>query len=225
MHLARCVQTLHAEYATLALAGHRSLTDDQVRSLAFYRAELAFIENPTAFTDSRNQIMKWVRLVHAIETFVTANGRLPGQNNRLPPEEIDRQEWDLAEWKRYQQGRALRNGHLCSYQRRRNACVPGFRERPRQAKWDDRLQDYRSFVAAHVGSPRYRSVDTVEKSLARWRTTQLTAYRAGTLSPRRRKLLSAVEGWSWNDDGAGRWPAETHRAFSRQRPARHNPNR
>lgn len=199
MHLTQCVQTLHAEYAKLAMAGQRSLTDDQTRSLAFYRAELAFIEDPAAFAESRNEIMKWVRFVYDIESFVAANGRLPHQNNRLPPADIDRHEWDLAEWKRYRQGRALRNGLLCAYQRRRHACIPGFREHPREAIWDDRLQDYRLFVATHGRTPRYRSVDPVESSLADWRETQLAAHRAGTLSPRRRRELSNMVGWTWGE--------------------------
>ncbi|TFC18609.1 hypothetical protein E3O19_04370 [Cryobacterium algoritolerans] len=202
MQLSTGLQALHAEYAVLSLAGKRSLSGDQARSITFYRAELAFIEDPRAFAGSSNQIVKWIWFVQKVESFVAANGRLPRQNNRLAGEDIDRDEWDLAEWVRYRQGRAASTGRLCDYQRRRLACIPGYREHPRESNWDRRLEDYRSFIEVHRRAPRYRSEDGTEKSLAGWGATQRAAYLAATLSPRRIRRLEQLQIWVWGRGGA-----------------------
>ena len=197
MQLSENVQALHAEYAELALAGKRSLSDDQARSITCYQAELEFLKNPLSFAGTTNKILKWARTVQDIERFVAAKGRLPHQNNRLSPDEIDVEEWKLYERMRYLQGRGVSTGRLCVYQRRRHACIPGFREHPRKADWEDRLQDYRLFIDIHRSAPRYRSDDEDECSLARWATTQRAAYRAGTLSQHRIRRLTQLEIWTW----------------------------
>ena len=196
MQLSKCVQALHAEYAQLALAGKRSLNADQARSIAFYRAELAFLEDPAAFAGSTNQIVKWVQFAHEVESFVVANGRLPHKNNRLAPD-IDSVEGDLAERVRYRQGRAVRTGRLCEYQRRRHACIPGFREHPREADWDDWFQSYQAFIRTHRRAPAYRRADVCEKRLADWAVRQRAANREGKLSPRRKQALSRLTIWTW----------------------------
>jgi hypothetical protein len=197
MQLTKCVQALHAEYAELARAGRRSLSDDQARSLTYYRAELAYIADPRAFAGSTNKIVTWVRFVQDVERFAAANRRLPHQNNRLAREDIDPEEWKLCERLRYLQGRAVRNGRLCLYQRRRHACIPGFREHPRKADWDQRLEDYRIFIDVHRRAPRYRSVDGSEKSLAAWAATQRAANRAGMLAEHRIRGLNQLTIWAW----------------------------
>lgn len=208
MQLSNSVRALHAEYTNLAQAGKRSLSDDQIRSIAHFHAEVAVIENPLAFTGSTTKIVKWVQFVHEIERFITARGRLPHQNNRLGPDDIDPDEWELAERLHYRRGRGARAGRLCAYQRRRHACIPGFREHPREASWEIRLEDYRRFVGTYRRAPRYRSEDGFEKSLARWAVTQRTAYRAGTLSPHRQRALSKLTVWTWGKSKRkGREPA------------------
>ena len=201
MRLSENVQALHAEYAELARAGKRSLSDDQARSIACYHAELKFIENPLSFAATTNKILKWARTVQDIERFVAANGRLPHQNNRLSPVDIDPEEWKLYERLRYLQGRGVSTGFLCQYQRRRHACIPGFRERPRRADWENRLQDYRLFTHVHRRAPRYRSVDKNERTLAAWAVKQRAAYRAGTLSQNRIHGLTQLEIWTWGSAG------------------------
>jgi len=197
MQLSKRVQALHAEYARLALAGERSLNLDQARSLDFYRAELAFVANPQTFVASRNQIVVWVRMVYQVEYFVAEAGRLPHQNSRLPQVDIDREEWALTDWLRYRQGRAVDTGRLCDYQMRRLACIPGYRQHPRQAAWDARLDEYRLFIRAHRRAPRYRNADEAEKSLARWVVLQRGAYRAGTMPEHRIRALSELDFWVW----------------------------
>jgi hypothetical protein len=199
MQLSTCLQTLHAQYADLALAGKRSLSEDQARSLACYRAERAVIEDPAAFAGTTDRSLKWALLVQELEKFVATRGRLPHQNNKLALEYSDPDEWKLCERLRYLQGRGLNEGRLCGYQRRRHACIPGFREHPREADWESRLQDYRNFLDTHRRAPRYRAEDANEKRLAAWAAKQRTAYRAGTLSQHRiRRLVELGVWWGRN---------------------------
>jgi hypothetical protein len=197
MQLSICVQTLHAEYADLALAGKRSLSDDQARSLACYRAERAVIEDPAAFAGTTDRSLKWALLVLELDNFVATQGRLPRQNNRLASEDVDPDEWRLYERLRYLQGRGVRAGSLCSYQRRRHACIPGFREHPRASEWEGRLEEYRNFIDLHRRAPRYRAHDRNEKRLAAWAAKQRSAYRAGLLSERRIRGLTKLDVWTW----------------------------
>lgn len=199
MQLSKSVRALHAEYANLAQAGKRSLSDDQIRSIAHFNTELAVIKNPTAYAGSTNKIVTWVQFVHHLEHYVAANGRLPHQNNRLHPADIDRVEWDLAERVHYRQGRGARPGRLCAYQRRRHLCIPGFLEHPREADWYVRLEDYRRFVSTHRRAPGFRSDDKFESSLANWAAKQRAAYRAGTLIPHRKRALSKLTFWTWGE--------------------------
>ncbi len=169
---------LHASYAVLEATPTRTLTPDQARSLAFYRAELLAEYSPGTSAGTRDLVSKWIANVRALESFIRTSGRFPRMNARLPRVAVSRQERALTEWVRYQRTERARARH-CSYQTRRLEAVTDFSWSPLDDAWENHLEEYRAFVAQYRRLPRYRSTDPAERAIASWAAKQRYLIRAG----------------------------------------------
>lgn len=169
---------LQASYAVLETTPKRTLTPDQARSLAFYRAELLAEHDPETSAENQDLVSKWITNVRTLESFVRSAGRFPRTNARLPRAAAPREERVLTEWVRYQRTERARARH-CSYQTLRLEAVAGFSWSPLDDAWDHQLEAYRAFVTQNGWFPRYRSEDPVERAIASWAAKQRSLIRTG----------------------------------------------
>ena len=169
---------LHASSSVLEATPKRTLTPDQVQSLAFYRAELLAEHNPETGAGSRDLVGKWIANVRALETFIRSTRRFPRTNARLPRAAASREERTLTEWVRYQRTERARARH-CSDQPLRLEAVTGFSWSPLDDAWDHHLDAYSAFVTRYARLPRYRSTDPDERAIASWAAKQRSLIRAG----------------------------------------------
>lgn len=186
---------LHAHHAKLAERPPVVLTEDQRRSLVYYRSELAFTAPKPALPLSPVRVARWFLRLGELEAFVQSEGRWPRQYNRtsIAP---STNETVLATWVRTQRLAADR-GRRCDYQTRRLACIPGFHRHPLDDAWIRNVIEYRQFTEAHSRAPRLRSDDPAEKRAAAFAAKQRLAYRRGQLSRDRIATLEQLEFWSW----------------------------
>ncbi|MGY4856866.1 helicase associated domain-containing protein [Cryobacterium sp. AP23] len=205
------IKHLHAEYAQLQCQPSSSLTQDQTRSLVFFSAEVAALDDQgvadgIAGVESHeavsNDVTSWIRQLFALERFVHREGRLPRENRRLPMGAISAEEKRCTYIVRAQR-RAFMAGRLCSYQVRRLQCIPAFTFQPRADAWHAKYAAYATFTASHGEAPKLSSIDTSERALAGWAAKTRMAYRAGTLAPSRIEAMNALAIWAW---GSGSRP-------------------
>ena len=78
-----------------------------------------------------------------------------------------------------------RRAHLTDAQTEALASLSGFDWAPREPHWDQRLAQYKNFVALHGTTPRFRSPTREERALADWFARQLRLMRSGNLTHRR----------------------------------------
>jgi hypothetical protein len=190
------VENLFADYEVLAARDRVRWSEDESRSISFYRIDRAFADGEPVTDFPRSQPVLWIVNVREAEVFVTEFGRLPRENNRLPVGVISRRERALADWLRYQRRAATRE-LLCSYQMGRLETLAGFSWAPHDDLWHRSLDDYEQFVANHRRSPSTRSVDLQERRLAIWASKQRYRHRRGELVEERIRLLETLPIWAW----------------------------
>lgn len=171
---------LHQHYAEIASQPVTLLSADQRRGVEFYLADVGVIEEPV--TATRN----WITLIHDLDHFVSATGRLPLSDSRRPRTRTKEQA--LVDRLAYQRRPEVRAGH-CSYQTLRLESLPGFRWAPHEDRWTEQLMLHQSFWAQTGRAPRRDAPDPIERAIARWATQQRAARRNGTLNPDRARRL------------------------------------
>ncbi|MDQ1580155.1 MAG: hypothetical protein QOD05_930 [Microbacteriaceae bacterium] len=186
---------VHADYHRLATRNPESLTEDEARSILYFRTEQS-IEAGTSSDDIQSRVLRWVTSVRAVDDFLATHGRLPRENNRLPRAEVSSEERVLVEWLRYQRRPRTRETH-CSYQRRRLEALPGFRWDPIAGSWSATLCAYEVFLTQSNRAPAVRSSDPFERSLAAWAAKQRFLRRRGRLDLTRESALAALSIWTW----------------------------
>lgn len=186
---------LHAHYAELAEREPWSLSEEQRRSVRFYRAEIALLAGASIESIGQRD-EQWARQLINLDAFVNRRGRLPRENNRLDPHQIDATEQRLVNWVRGQR-KANAAGRLTEYQQQRLLCIPGFSFNPIEDRWASRLAAYRRFLSRHHRAPMIRSSHGEERKLAAWAAKQRMHYRRGTLSEPRVDALAALDFWTW----------------------------
>lgn len=174
------VTELHQHYAEIASRPVTLLSTDQRRGVEFYLADVRENEEPD--TTIRN----WITLVHDLDRFVSATGRLPRSDSRRPRTRTKEQA--LVDRLAYQRRPEVRAGH-CSYQTLRLESLPGFRWEPQEDRWAEQLMLHQSFWAQAGRPPRRDAPDPMERAIARWATQQRAARRNGTLTPDRARRL------------------------------------
>ena len=190
------IDQLLAAYTELAQRPPKRLTPDRSRSLIFFTYEqtLAIGSGSTDLVPAR--VIQWTTALHALEAFVARNGRWPRENNRAERSSIAAEERRLATWVRSQRS-AADLGRRCTYQLDRLACIPGYRDRPLEDRWDAQLLGYQGFLLQHNRAPVVSSVSNAEKRLAAWAAKQRFAYRNRRLTARRISLLGQLPLWTW----------------------------
>ncbi|MEB0001665.1 helicase associated domain-containing protein [Cryobacterium sp. 10S3] len=188
------LELLHADYAQLELRNRATLTADQVRSLIFYNAERT-AAGAAAATNPGRDVIAWTRNTEALSNFVARESRMPRENRRLSAGAVSAEEMTLVNRVRNQR-RAFKADRLCTYQKCRLECIPGFSFNPLEDAWHAIYNAYIQFTRTHREAPKLRSAPA-ESALAGWAAKNRMAYHRGKLSQRRTALLNEVEFWSW----------------------------
>ena len=141
------IDQLLSAYTELAQRPPRRLAPDRSRSLMFFTYEqtLASGDGSTDLVPVR--VMQWTTSLHSLEAFVAQNGRWPRENNRAEGSTITANERRLATWVRSQRS-AADLGRRCTYQLDRLACIPGYRDRPLEDRWNAKLLGYQGLVTS-----------------------------------------------------------------------------
>jgi len=196
MRPSRQLVDLLARYADLATRDRKLLSEDQRRSLRFYRAELAALDE--SGHDSRSdRVSVWIRNVTAVEEFVSANGHLPRVNRRRPDVEIDPETRRLEQWLNHET-RPSTVAVRCSYQLDRLSVIPGFSAHRLDDRWREQYEAYARFLEIHRGPPVLRSDDSEERSLANWAAKQRQHRCNGSLPEDRVAALESLRIWAWS---------------------------
>jgi hypothetical protein len=190
------VHALYVDYLHLVASDPRSLTEDETRSILYFRTEQSLAAGGTNADDIPRRVLKWITSARAVDDFIAAVGRLPRENNRLPRAHVSAEERVLVEWLRYQRRPRTRETH-CDYQRRRLEAVPGFLWEPIADRWSDTFRDYERFLVRHRRAPSIRSVDPLERHLAAWASKQRHRRRRRHLDAARESALATLPIWSW----------------------------
>ena len=183
-------------YTELAQRPPKRLTPDRSRSLMFFTYEQTLASGGGSADLVPVRVMQWTMLLHALDAFVAQNGRWPRENNRAEGSTITVDERRLATWVRSQRS-AADLGRRCAYQLDRLACIPGYRDRPLEDRWNAQFLAYQGFVIQHQRAPVLSSTSNTEKRLAAWAAKQRFAYRNRRLAARRISLLGQLPLWTW----------------------------
>jgi len=194
------LRRLFERYQPLAEIAPRSLSDDELRSLRFYRAEQLKRDHPDEFDTRADRVHTWIRNLTALELFVARNYQLPRANRRREPAFSDPEERHLEQWLNYQT-RPTTAGLHCSYQADRIALIPGFSATRFDDRWRNQYEGYRRFLTEQQQAPMLRSSDPRERALAGWAAKQRMHHRNGSLPAHRHAALDALPQWAW---GTGR---------------------
>jgi hypothetical protein len=190
------VHAVNADYHRLAARDAELLTEDEARSILYFRTDQSLAAGRTPSNGVPSRVFRWVTSVRAVDEFIATHGRLPRENNRLPRAEVTSEERVLVEWLRYQRRPRTRETH-CSYQRRRLEALPGFRWDPIADSWSDTFRTYEAFLTQNHRAPAVRSADPFERSLAAWAAKQRFLRRRGRLDLTRESALAALSIWTW----------------------------
>jgi len=196
MRPSRQLVDLLARYADLATRDRKLLSEDQRRSLRFYRAELAALDE-SGRKSASDRVSVWIRNVTAVEVFVSTNGHLPRVNRRRPVEEIDPETRRLEQWLNHET-RPSTVAVRCSYQLDRLSVIPGFSAHPLDDRWREQYKAYARFLETHRGPPVLRSDDSEERRLANWAAKQRQHRGSGSLPEDRVAALEALRIWAWS---------------------------
>lgn len=120
----------------------------------------------------------WNQRMTDIEDFVTQDGCLPRDSRARRADPAAKVELRLARFLRYQRHNEL---HLTEAQQARLDKLPGFDWSPVETAWEQRCEDYRSFIRTRGRVPRRRSTDRSERELALWHYRQTLRYSRGLL--------------------------------------------
>jgi len=196
MRASRQLIDLLTRYADLATRDRKLLSEDQRRSLRFYRAELAALNELDG--DSRSdRVSVWISNVTAVAEFVSANGHLARVNRRRPDVEIDPETRRLEQWLNHET-RPATVAVRCSYQLDRLGVIPGFSARRLDDRWREQYEAYARFLESHRGPPVLRSDDSDERSLANWAAKQRQLQRKASLPEDRVAALESLRIWAWS---------------------------
>ena len=190
------IDQLLSAYTELAQRPPKRLTPDRSRSLIFFTYEQTLASGSGCPDLVPSRVIQWTTALHALEAFVAQNARWPRENNRAKGSTITPDERRLATWVRSQRSAADR-GRRCTYQLDRLACIPGYRDRPLEDRWNAKLLGYQGFLLQHNRAPVVSSVSNAEKRLAAWAAKQRFAYRNRRLAARRISLLGQLPLWTW----------------------------
>jgi hypothetical protein len=183
-------------YAALATRDRKLLSDDQRRSLRFYWAELAAL-NESGDDSRSDRVSVWIRNVTAVDEFVSRNGYLPRVNRRRPVGETDPETRRLEQWLNHET-RPATVAVRCSYQLDRLGVIPGFSARRLDDRWRYQYEAYARFLESHRGPPVLRSDDIEERSLANWAAKQRQHQRDASLPEDRVAALESLRIWAWS---------------------------
>ena len=178
------LRQLFAKWSEIAQAA--GTDEDTRRSVQFYRAEIAGED-----TMAGPRLVKWVENVQVLHDYVRVNG-WPHRSVRHDGSDLTGQH--LVNWVREQRRRP---DALCTYQRERLLVIPGYTWSPLDDAWDDKVDDYTSFVISRGRRPSRRSSDKRERSLATWVANQRTRHRQGRLPKHRVDDLTNIDSWRW----------------------------
>ena len=190
------IDQLFFAYTELVQRPPKRLTPDRSRSLMFFTYEQTLASGSASTDLVPVGVMQWTTSLHALEAFVAQNGRWPRENNRAEGSTITVDERRLATWVRSQRS-AADLGRRCTYQLDRLACIPGYRERPLEDRWNAQFLAYQGFVIQHHRAPVLSSTSNIEKRLAAWAAKQRFAHRNRRLAERRISLLGQLSLWTW----------------------------
>jgi hypothetical protein len=190
------LQQLFARYRALEAHDSSQLTDDEERSMRFYRAEQQLRRTTEPLDSTVDQVHAWVRNVLDLELFVARNYQLPRVNRRRAPA-ADPVERRLEQWLNYQTRPGTISRH-CSYQTDRLAIIPGYSATRLDDQWQARYDQYRTFLAGNRRAPALRSTDPAEKALANWAAKQRFRRRNESLTAHRAAALSRLKMWTWS---------------------------
>ena len=195
MPIPEYLHALIAEYQQMSARDPGSLTEDEARSILYFRTEFS-VEGTTPGEIPR-RVLRWVASAIAVDNVIAASeGRLPRENNRVSRAEVSTEERAVVEWLRYQRRYLTRDTH-CDYQRSRLEALPGFMWDPIAERWSSTFRDYEQFLDQHRRAPSVRSSDPLERSLAAWSSKQRHQRRRGRLDPEREMVLSCLPIWIW----------------------------
>ncbi len=110
---------------------------------------------------------------------------------------IGRRGYRLGAWVTAQRSRRAR-GELDPDRERQLEGVPGWTWEPRDHDWEEGFAYLQQFVEREGDAEVPGSHREDGYRLGQWVTVQRTAYRKGTLDPKRRSRLEALPGWSWD---------------------------
>lgn len=196
MFIPKYLHALNDDYQQLTTRDPGSLTEDEARSIRYFRTEQSIAAGGTPSTATSSRVLGWVTSVRAVDDFIAAVGRLPRENNRVRRAEVSAVERVLVEWLRYQRRPRTRETH-CDYQRRRLEAFPGFLWDPIADRWSETFRAYELFLHQHRRAPSVRAADPVERSLAAWASKQRHLRRRGQLDPARESALTRLPIWAW----------------------------
>jgi hypothetical protein len=190
------LELLHLRYAQLARRDPSTISDDQRRSLRYYRTEVQ-MKSDTSWRDSpSDQVSRWNRRLMELEAFISAEQRWPRENNRRPRTGVCSHEQRLATWVRTERQRSTIERRT-SYQLARLSCVPGHSWHPLEDRWGIRFEMYRNFTDTRRYAPSVRSEDSTERGLAQWAAKQRYLHRNGRLPQGRVRELLTLGIWTW----------------------------
>jgi hypothetical protein len=162
----------------------RALESRDRRDPVFFGRRIVLHNQPSL--PKRRPLLTWQQKYENLRWFVDTVGRLPRHNG--------------STWERqchgflYLQRREHRGGRLSSEQVRLLDNIVGWYSSPRAPDhWQQRLDDYLSFIKQHGRRPRVESpVGTRERSLMIWVMSQRKRLRAGTMPKERAAMLDAA---------------------------------
>lgn len=191
----KAYQELLRRYEKLDLCRESNLSEDERRSLPFYRAEAQFLKvRNIDEVRAPTQVRNWILFVTLLDEFDFKHGRAPHKQTGPTGDPIAQEENRLAEWVSH---RRRTWDTLCSYQRERLFCIPSFELDPHGNRWDDQVEQYKKVVAKAGRAPTVTSDDDDEVTSARWASRVRAMKRQGLLAKHRSDEASRLRFWWW----------------------------
>ena len=191
----KAYQVLLDRYERLDECPDSDLSEDDRRSLDFYRAEMQYMR--AGHVDDVHaplKVRKWIVNVAKLDDFNLRYRRAPHKQAYPPRDQAAGEENRLAEWVDYRRGAW---DTLCTYQRERLLCIPSFEFDPHGAQWDAQIERYNRFVERVGRAPIVTSDEEEERLAAGWATRVRSRMRQGTLPKHRADEVGALKCWWW----------------------------
>ena len=171
------------------------LSEDDRRSLIFYRAEAQFLKvRHIDEVQAPTPVRKWIHNVTLLDDFDLRYGRPPHKHQGSQRDSIAQEENRLAEWVSHRRDTWET---LCSYQRERLLCIPSFELDQHGKWWDDQFERYAKVVDKAGHAPVVTSADAEERISARWAARVRAARRKGLLAKHRSDEVAGLRFWWW----------------------------